>query len=314
MATSREEASDPWPGFWRRRLIAAILAAADAFPFPDQDDGARIHQARKTLKDARALAKLMTGVIGPPAYDALRELESARRRLGRARDLDVMAEAVASLGGQIDDRLVETLGKAILDEREQARAAHREIDAAAQIARLRALARALEAWDLTAVDLFDIARSLRDLYRAARRLGKQALASADPRELHELRVVIVDLGHCFDALEPAWPAHFAAFAHEFRRLREQLGRHNDLTLVSDFAASRSEVSPDQIEALSRAIERRQKRLAKRAQRLFDRLFAERPNALFERVAAYMENPTARPKSRPMDSGPSAPRPAARHGR
>jgi CHAD domain-containing protein len=314
MATRRAaSASDPWPGFWRRRLIAAILAAADAFPHPGQDDGKRIHEARKTLKEARALAKLMTAMIGPPAYDALRELDSARRRLGRARDLDVMAEALASLGGQIDDRLVETLGEAIAGERNAARAAHREIDAAAQIARLRALARAVEAWDLAAFDLFDLARSLRDLYRAARRRGKKALADADPRELHELRVAIVDLGHCFDAIEPAWPAHFAAFAHEFRRLREHLGRHNDLTVLGDFAVARDDIAPAEKEALSRAIARRQKRLAKRAQRFFDRLFAERPNALFERVAAYMENPTAS-MSRSADSGLSAPRRAARRGR
>ncbi len=220
MAAEREEdGGDPWPNLCRRRLIAAILRAADLFPYPDQDDAGRIHEARKALKDARALAKLLTGVIGPPAYDALRELESARRRLGRARDLDAMPDALASLGGQVESRVIETLGKAIALERSEARAAHREIDAAAQIARLRALARGLETWDLADVDLFDVARSLRGLYRGARRIGKQAFASNDPHELHELRAAVVDLGHCFAALEPAWPAHFSAFEHEFRRLR-----------------------------------------------------------------------------------------------
>jgi CHAD domain-containing protein len=294
MAEAREEESgDPWPNLCRRRLIAAILGAADLFPYPGEDEAERIHDSRKALKDARSLAKLMTGVIGSPAYDALRELESARRRLGRARDLDVMPEALASLAGHVESRVIETLGKAIAGERGQARLAHREIDAAAQIARLRALARAIETWDLSDVDLFDIARSLRGLYRAARRLGKQALASGDPHELHELRASVVDLGHCFAAIEAAWPAHFAAFEHEFRRLREQLGKHNDLSILSDFASSRDDVSAADGQALSRAIDRRQKRLAKRAERLFDRLFAEKPNALFERIAAYMENPTKR---------------------
>ena len=294
MAVEREEdRGDPWPNLCRRRLIAAILGAADLFPYPGQDDAEHIHDARKALKDARALAKLMTGVIGPPAYDALRELESARRRLGRARDLDVMPDALAGLAGHVESRLIETLGKAIGVERGKARLAHREIDAAAQVARLRALARAIEGWDLSDVDLFDIARSLRALYRAARRRGKQALASADAHELHELRAAVVDLGHCFAALEPAWPAHFAAFEHEFRRLREQLGKHNDLSVLADFATSREDVSPADEQVLSRAIDRRQKRLAKRAERLFDRLFAEKPNALFDRIAAYMENPTTR---------------------
>jgi CHAD domain-containing protein len=294
MAIEREaNSSDPWPNLCRRRLIAAILGAADLFPYPGQDEAERIHDARKALKDARALAKLMTGVIGPPAYDALRELESARRRLGRARDLDVMPEALASLAGHVESRVIETLGNAIAGERGQARLAHREIDAAAQIARLRALARAIETWDLADIDLFDIARALRGLYRAARRLGKQAMASGDAHELHELRAAVVDLGHCFAALDPAWPALFAAFETEFRRLREQLGKHNDLSILADFASAREEVSSADGQALSRAIDRRQKRLTKRAERLFDRLFAEKPNALFERIAAYMENPTTR---------------------
>jgi CHAD domain-containing protein len=288
-----EESSDRWPEMIRRRLIEAILGAADLFPHPGEDESERIHESRKALKEARALAKLMTGVVGPPAYEALRELEGARRRMGRARDLDVMPDALASLGGRIESRLVEALGQAIATERVGARAAHREIDAGAQIARLRALARGIEAWRLADIDLFDIARSLRDLYRMARRRGRQSLASGDPHELHELRAAVVDLGHCFSALEPAWPAHFAAFAQEFRRMREQLGKHNDLTVLAEFAASCKEVSQAQGQALSSAVERRQKRLQKRAQRLFDRLFAERPNALFERIAAYMENPSAR---------------------
>jgi CHAD domain-containing protein len=317
MTTAREEESrDPWPELYKRRLIAAILGAADLFPHPGEDESERVHDARKALKEARALAKLMTGVVGPPAYEALRELEAARRRMGRARDLDVMPDALASLGGRVESRLIDALGQAIASERDSARAAHREIDAGAQIARLRALARGVEAWDLAEIDLFDVARSLRVLYRLARRRGKQALASGEPHELHELRAAIVDLGHCFAALEPAWPAHFAAFAQEFRRMRDQLGKHNDLTILAEFAAAREEVSEAQSHALSRAVERRQKRLAKKAQRLFDRLFAERPNALFDRLTAYLENPRAPVKASHsiVDSGTSIPRRGRRRDR
>src|ERR1700733_14636461 len=108
-----EEKDDHWPEALRRRLIAAILGAADLFPHPGEDESERVHESRKALKEARALARLMTGVVGPPAYDALRELESARRRMGRARDLDVMPDALASLGGRLESKLVEALGQAI---------------------------------------------------------------------------------------------------------------------------------------------------------------------------------------------------------
>src|SRR5271170_7728750 len=128
-AGGNDRSGDPWPEYCRRRLVAAILGAADLFPHPGEDEGERIHEARKALKEARALAKLMAGVVGPPAYEALRELEAARRRMGRARDLDVMPGALASLGGRVESRVIDALGQAIVAERDHARAAHREIDA-----------------------------------------------------------------------------------------------------------------------------------------------------------------------------------------
>src|SRR5271169_6101837 len=290
-AGGNERGRDPWPEHCRRRLIAAVLGAADLFPHPGDDEGERIHESRKTLKEARALAKLMAGVVGPPAYQAQRELEAARRRTGRARDLDVMPGALASLGGRVGSRVVDTLGQAIASERTQAHAAHREIDVGAQIGRLRAVARAIEVWDLGEADLSDITRSLRNAYRAARRHGRLALASGEPSELHRLRAAIVDLGHYFGVLEPAWPAQFSAFGQEFRRMREQLGKHNDLTILAEFAVSCAEVSLGESEALVKAIERRQKRLVRRVQGQFERLFAERPSALHDRILAYLENPS-----------------------
>jgi CHAD domain-containing protein len=286
-----ERARDPWPEHCRRHLIAAVLGAADLFPHPGDDEGERIHESRKTLKEARALAKLMAGAVGPPAYEAQRELEAARRRTGRARDLDVMPGALASLGGRVGSGVIDALGHAIAGERSQAHAAHREIDVGAQVGRLRAVARAIEAWDLGEADLFDITRALRNAYRAARRHGRLALSSGEPGEVHRLRAAIVDLGHYFTVLEPAWPAQFSAFGQEFRRLREQLGKHNDLAILAEFAASCADVSPAESEALVKAIEGRQKRIVRRSQRQFERLFAERPSALHARISAYLENPS-----------------------
>jgi CHAD domain-containing protein len=289
-----DKGRNPWPEHCRRRLIAALLGAADLFPHPGEDESERIHESRKTLKEARALAKLMVGFAGGPAYEAVRELETARRRTGRARDLDVMPGALASLGGTVAGRVIDTLGQAIVGERARARAAHREIDVGAQVGRLRAIARNVQDWDLGEADLFDIVRALRNAYRVARRQGRLALASGEPNELHRLRAAVVDLSHYFGALEPAWPAQFAAFGQEFRKMREQLGKHNDLTILAEFAATCPDVSPVERQALIKVIERRQRRLVRRAQRQFERLFAERPGALYDRITAYLENPCVAP--------------------
>ena len=286
--------SDPWPEHCRRRLVAAIVEAADLFPHSGEDSGTRIHDARKALKASRAVARLFAVAIGPPAYEALSALEAARRQLGRARDLDVMPAALASLGTAIDSKTAARLARAIAFEREVARHAHRNIDAAAEIARLRELAVSIEAWDIAAtVTSAHLLKALRAADRTARRHGRRALARGDAHDLHELRTEIVDLGHHFSALEPAWPALFAAVGAEFQRMRQTLGEHNDLTILAEFAVGSPDLSLVQLTDLALKVERRQKRLTHRARKQFERLFADRPSALERRLAAYLEYPKTR---------------------
>ena len=287
-------ATDPWPEHCRRRLVAAVVRAADVFPEAGEDSGARIHDLRKALKAARAIARLFAPAIGPPAYEAISALEAARRKLGRARDLDVMPAALASLGTAIDSKTSARLARAIAFEREVARHAHRNIDAAGEIAQLRDLARKIEGWDVAgSVTTAQLLKALRAAYRAARRRGRRALTHGGAQELHELRAQIVDLGQGFAALEPAWPALLAAVGAEFQRMRQTLGEHNDLTVLAEFAVGSPDLSLVQLTDLALKVERRQKRLAHRARKQFERLFADRPSALERRLAAYLGHPKTR---------------------
>src|ERR1700722_18623035 len=155
---------DPWPEHCRRRLIAAVLEAADLFPHSGEDSGTRIHDSRKALKEARAAARLFAVAVGPSAYEAVSALESVRRQTGRARDLDIMPAALASLGTAIDAETSARLARAIAFEREVARHAHRNIDVAAEIARLRELARTIETWDLAEANSAALLKALRNAY------------------------------------------------------------------------------------------------------------------------------------------------------
>lgn len=289
--------SDPWPEHCRRRLIASIVEAADLFPHSGEDSGARIHDSRKALKAARAIARLFAVAVGPPAYETVSALEAVRRQTGRARDLDVMPAALASLGTAIDSKTSARLARAIAFEREVARHAHRNIDVAAEVGRLRELARSVEVWDLAAdASSAQLLKALRNAYRAARRHGRRALTRGDAQELHELRAQIVDLGHHFAVLEPAWPAMMGAIGGEFQRMRQTLGEHNDLTVLAEFAVGSRDLSLVQLTDLALKVERRQKQLGRRARKQFERLFAERPSALERRLAAYLDHPKTRTKA------------------
>ncbi len=293
-----------WPLHCRAALVAAILAAADQFPHPGQDVADRIHDVRKTLKGAAGLSRLFASMVGPQADQALDIINAARRRVGRARDLDILPGILARLNGPANARQI--LLRVIAEQREAARRAYREIDVGGVSAELRTLARSVEAWNAEDAGVEPLLAALRRNYRAARRLGQRAMASREPDDLHALRVRVVDLSCQLGALEPAWPAMFQAMERELHRLRTTLGDHNDLTVLAEFARSRAELPPAEADGLIAIVAQRRRPLERRASDRFARTFAERPGAFERRIAAYLERPQHKP-------GAPAPRPSQSQG-
>ena len=89
--------SDAWPQHCRAALVRAVGAAAAQFPNPGEEAPKRVHDVRKTLKEARAIARLFLDCVGEPARVTITTLAATRRQIGRARDLDVMAIRVQRL-------------------------------------------------------------------------------------------------------------------------------------------------------------------------------------------------------------------------
>ena len=289
-------AHDPWPEHCRRELVAAMLEAAELFPHSGQDRADRIHEARRALKKARALVRLFVMADDLAAYDVISALDKARRSIGQARNLDVMPAVLKSLAGEVDAGTSEQLITAIAFEREVTRIAHSDVDVNALATQLRTLARAIEAWDLSPITTATLLKIVRTTYRSARRLGRKAFADGASGELHDLRTVVVELGYQFASFQAAWPALFTVMTAEMQKLRQQLGDVNDLTMLAEFANSRHDLSLTQMSNLALKIERRQGRLARRAQARFARLFTERPGALEKRLAAYLENSKTKAKA------------------
>jgi CHAD domain-containing protein len=284
-----------WPLHCRAALVEAILAAADQFPHPGADEADRIHGVRKALKAAAGLSRLFAPVVGEPASQALKAVNAARRRIGRARDLDILPGVLARLNGSNQAR--EILLRVIAEQREAERRSQRETDVGEVCAELRALAHAVEAWDAETLGAQPLLLSVRQAYRAARRLGHSALASRDAEDLHSLRVRVVDLSHQLAAFQPAWPDMVQATVRELHRLRKTLGDHNDLAVLAEFARGRSELPREEFDGLIALIEQRARPLERRAEEQFSRLFAERPGAFERRLAIYLERPQHKPGAR-----------------
>jgi len=278
----------PWIAFVRHALVEALDAAATQFPRPGEDGANRIHEARRALKRAGAIARLFAPILGAPAYHALDIIDAARRQVGRARDLDILPGVLASVKCAPATR--DILMRAIAVERGKARGEHAAVDAARHGADLRHCAVTVGEWDLGGAEVEPLLQSLRLSYRAAKRRGRLAWSTGDADDLHALRTRVVDLSHQCALFEPAWPLLFQAYGAELQKLRQSLGTHNDLTVLGEFALSRRELSGEAAEALVALVLRKRKPLERKAAQQFERLFAERPGAFERRIAAYLAHP------------------------
>jgi CHAD domain-containing protein len=292
MTTARKAG---WPLYCRAALARAIRLASRQFPRAGEDEATRIHDVRKTLKGAAGVARLFVDPVGAPAEATLSAINAARRKVGRARDLDILPQVIATLAPPDDARAA--LIAAIAEQREIERRAHREFDVSGLAAELKALAEAVEGWEVETAETAALTAALRRSYRAARRRGDAALADGGPRPLHRFRVRVVDLAYQIAVFEPAWPAMMRASMRELHRLRTALGDHNDLTVLAEFAAARAELTAEQRAAVTALIAKKRRPLERRAAQLYARLFAERPSAFERRLAAYLQHPRRNPPTR-----------------
>ena len=291
--------SDAWPQHCRAALVRSVGAAAARFPDPGEEAPKRVHDVRKTLKEARAIARLFLDCVGEPARVTITTLAATRRQIGRTRDLDVMTLRVQRL--EPPPEVSEPLMAAIAREQEAARRARRGLSASAPRPRLNAIVRRVEGWDLSAVGTEAIVAAVARTYRQAQRRGFLAFKSEDPAASHALRARVVDLRYQLSLLSCAWPEALNAQAEALNDLREELGDFNDLHVLGTFAAEQGALPPPALEELRARMALKQNKLKRRAGVEFERLFAETPSAFAIRVAAYLDHPVTEPGVAENDS-------------
>ncbi len=281
-----------WAEYCRAALVRSAASAEAQCPGPGEAPAKKIHELRKRLKEARAIGRLFLRGLGEPARVTIAALAAIRRQTGRVRDLDVMAVRLKRLDAPPE--VAEPLMAAMKREREASRRARRGLAASTPRARLAAIARRVEGWDVRAVGRDEIVAGVARTYRQARRRGRRAFASDDPALLHAFRARAVDLRYQLALLSCAWPEALNAQAEALNELRETLGDHHDLHVLAEFAAERNEASPKAMAQLQELVEAKQRKLLRRAVTAYDRLFAETPNAFAARLDAYLARPVIMP--------------------
>jgi CHAD domain-containing protein len=276
-----------------RAIAANILARArTGIIDPQLSHEEAVHDFRRAMKEWRALMRL----LAPFIPDAVRWRHGARdlaRSLAHARDgaaaLNAFDSLIAKGNLVLSARSIETIRDRIEVLRggeEQAVLTSAQRDTI--LAWLGEAAASTETWPLDPFDFSAIASQLADGFRNARKRVPADWSQASAEDLHVLRQRVVDLRHQMDLIEPLWPRFGRMWTNEAERLRDRLGRCQDLEVLRQLtdphqplAHWRSRLTP--------AVAERLTTLVQRAARIAHRLFAEKPKAFRHRLETLWEN-------------------------
>jgi CHAD domain-containing protein len=258
---------------------------------PERSSQQAVHDFRRAMKQWRALMRLLAPFI-PDAARWRHEARDHARSLSQARDVQSALNAfddVVKKGLILSERSAATIRgriEAIRGNEEQAVLTPELRDAI--VAWLDAAAAAIELWPLDPFDFSSIAARLAEGYRDARRRIPADWSLASAEDLHQLRQRVVDHRYQMELIEPLWPRLGRMWTEEAERLRDRLGRCQDLEVLKHLTAPHQPLARWR-SRLTPACAERANELAQRAARIALRLFAEKPKAFRRRLETLWEH-------------------------
>jgi CHAD domain-containing protein len=269
-----------------RAVAASILAGAHTvISDPERTSQDAVHDFRRAMKQWRALMRLLEPFI-PDAVRLRQEARDHARSLSRARDGQSALNAfddLAKNGMALSERSTETIRsriEAIRGSEEQTVLTPELRDAIA--AWLDTTAAAIEQWPLDPFDFSSIAEQLAEGYREARRRLPHDWTLASAEELHQLRQRVVDHRYQMDLVEPLWPRYGRLWTDETERLRDRLGRCQDLEILKRLTEPHQPLAPWR-SRLTPACSERSTELALRAARIAKSFWAKSPKPCPQRL-------------------------------
>ena len=280
----------------RRSILEELQhAAAELRPRKTHEPVEAVHEARKSMKKARAALRLVRKPLGKQTY---RQENGVLRDIGRelagARDADVMVQTLDGLR----DRATGHVAKSALDDlrahlAEQAQGTRVASGRrrAALVRELRALEQRVEQWPLGDADWATVRSGMARSYRAGRKAFARADADPTVEHLHEWRKRAKDLWYHHRLARDLWPAVMKPYGSAAHELSDILGDDHDFAVLRSLIAEGRDaaaVTPADLDPLVEVIDERRAELLEAARRLGRRLYAERPKAFAARLDAYLE--------------------------
>jgi CHAD domain-containing protein len=256
-----------------------------------KSDAQAVHDFRRAMKRWRALLRLIEPLVGTEARRLRDHGRDCAHALSGARDGQSALDALADIEKDelaLSQRSIAGLRKRIEDIRCAAETTTLNAEMRLALGRMFDEAEsAVGAWPFAGVSFDSVAGALARGYRGARMLIPADWTGASAEALHELRKRVVIHRYQIEIIEPLWPRFVKMWTGEAQRLRERLGKHQDLLVLASLTGPHQPLARWR-SRLSPAIVQRRAAHVAAAQRLAARLFLERPKALHQRLLGMWE--------------------------
>ena len=239
------------------------------------------HEARKCVKRLRAGLALARPSLGNGPWQKLdRQFSKVARALSGARDTAVLLQLIGRIESEQGSAALGRAGQQLCAELARLPKSTAKFTGLKTMkARLDRLAGKLDSLPLKRFDAAAALRGLEEDYRGGREALERAYATSKPEDFHTLRKHVQRHWRHMNLLAAAWPGEFGARMELAQALSEILGEERDYWLLRERLGKAG--GP-----LARWCGTEQKRLRTSAYGFLHLLFAERPKALRERLAAY----------------------------
>lgn len=269
----------------KTRLVNELAAARAEFDAPDDvDRSMAVHRARRALKRARSLYRVLQPVAGLGRDGRLQPVKEAFKLLSVARDADAMLATVERLWQRAKGGSADVLAATVASFASLARRAH---EAELPIARIAELLRAAERKAVQLPADFDaealVADELASAYKQGRAAFRAVEAKADPGAWHAWRKAVKHRLHLTALWTPT--TELRQILADLDALAEILGECNDLANLTHAVEREPAIAGDG-KAARRVIAvftKRQRRLRKRAMALGAALYCQRPRHFAHRL-------------------------------
>lgn len=258
-----------------RLVLEQVERAAGHLTSADEPAEKRVHNARKRIKETRAVLRLVRGALGGAFAVENRWYRDAARDLASARDAQAVIEALEKL--PLDKRTLARTKKALEKRKSAIEPAELQARIENTVAQLDDARTRVGTWPVLPDRFSTIGDGLEQIYRDGRRAMRVAREEATPHNLHEWRKRVKDHWYHLQLFRPVWPEVLKAHAATLEQLSGALGDHHDLHVLEDL------VDDDRIKE---AIATRLRELESEAFVLGGRIFAERPADLHARMRGY----------------------------